>query len=111
MAQRVIEWGQHTLKGLRLTVSLWEPAKDGATRREPNDSQEPICTIEVTGIDRSLDREALVLYFENYKRSGGDLIQDIYIDDDHRTAFITFQEAEGRKFDILTCQITDFSLR
>ncbi len=53
-------------------------------------------TIIVQGIDSSITKEMLELFFENRKRSGGDEIQNIRIDQTTSTARITFSECGGK---------------
>ena len=52
------------------------------------------CAIVVTGL-RSLDDEILDLYFTNDGRSGGGVIENLYLDNDNQRAVITFASAAG----------------
>ena len=98
-AVRILAHSPHQLCGRELNISLVDDAADsnGIVTDEAtgNDSKALSCAIEVRDIAPSAQREILLMFFQNRKRSaGGEIEQLIYHDEEHR-AVITFTSPEG----------------
>ena len=56
----------------------------------------PQCTVRVNGLPKSCSQEFLQLYFENYKKSGGDTLTEIEYNEGDEMAYLTFETEEGK---------------
>ena len=52
-------------------------------------------TIEVHGLDPSTTAEAIQMFFENERRSGGGDVDNVQLDPDTHVAYITFHSRDG----------------
>ena len=52
-------------------------------------------TIEVRGINTSTTDDAIEMFFESKRRSGGDTVEKITRDTDNNVAYVTFENAQG----------------
>ena len=52
-------------------------------------------TIKVSGIKSSSTDDAIELFFESKRHSGGGAVEHIQRDKDKTTAYVTFEKAEG----------------
>lgn len=52
-------------------------------------------TIEVHGLRPSTTSDAIQLFFENKRRSGGDIIDEVKMDADNTVAYVTFHTPGG----------------
>ena len=62
----------------------------------------PVCgaswdgrSIEVRGLDPSTSYDAVQLFIESKRRSGGDAVEHMRLDRDHDVAYVTFESSEG----------------
>ena len=91
--------GKHTLDGCSLTVSdniQQARLKKAMPLKEQEPESERSRVIRVTGISPKTTKDALLNFFENTRRSGGDEIEEIQNDLDEMIAEITFCSAEGK---------------
>ena len=107
VAKRIVEREQHKIGNKTIAVTLHEP-KD-KTRRQCSSShsdeeESPLCTVKVSGISKVESMETLQLYFENSKRSGGGALVEFEVYKEDDTAFLTFEEEQGRIYLGLTNQ-------
>ena len=100
-AVRVVGHCPHQLCDHELNISLVNAdiADDGGIFADEDDGSDTLvavsCAIEVRDIATSATAEILELFFQNRKRSGGDVIEEMtYCDEEHR-AVITFASTEG----------------
>ena len=52
-------------------------------------------TIEVRGLHPSTTSDAIRLFFENQRKSGGDMVDEVKVDSDNSVAYVTFHKREG----------------
>jgi len=52
-------------------------------------------TIEVHGLHHSTSRDAITLFFESKRRSGGNIVEDVDLDTDNDIAYVTFENPGG----------------
>ena len=52
-------------------------------------------TIEVHGLNSSTTYDAIELFFESKRRSGGDAVEDVYLDTDNSIAYVMFESPQG----------------
>ena len=52
-------------------------------------------TIKVSGIQPSSTKDAIEMFFESKRHSGGDTVSSIQRDKDKTTAYVTFENAGG----------------
>ena len=52
-------------------------------------------TIEVHGLDPSTTAEAIQMFFENERRSGGGDVDNVQLDSDDNVAYVTFHSRDG----------------
>ena len=52
-------------------------------------------TIEVHGLHPSTSHDAIELFFESKRRSGGDVVEHMQLDNDKNIAYVTFESPEG----------------
>ena len=52
-------------------------------------------TIEVHGLLHSTSRDAIILFFESKRRSGGDIVENVDLDTDNDIAYVTFENPGG----------------
>ena len=52
-------------------------------------------TIEVHGLRPSTFYDAIVLFFEDKHRSGGNAVKHMQLDNDNNIAYVTFESPEG----------------
>ena len=81
VAESVLRAPELRLEGATLTVSSVE-VWDGKT-------------IEVHGLNPSSSRDAIELFFESKRRSGGGTVEQVEIDTVNSIAFVTFESPEG----------------
>ena len=81
VAQAVLSMPQLQLEGVTLTACP-VPRWDGRT-------------IEVHGLHPSTTYDAIELFFESKRRSGGDAVEDVYLDTDNSIAYVMFESAQG----------------
>ena len=86
MAKSVVEKDKHTLNGdnLEVTKEIAEKHKEAAK------------TIMVTCLAAKTTEDSLWNYFENERRSGGGAVESVTIQHDTGTAFVTFEDADGK---------------
>ena len=86
MAKSVVEKDKHTLNGayLEVTKEMAEKHKEAAK------------TIMVTCLAPKTTEDSLWNYFENERRSGGGAVESVTIQHDTGTAFVTFEDADGK---------------
>ena len=85
MANRVVEKDKHILNGANLQV----------TKEMAEKHKEAAKTILVTCLAAKTTKDALRNYFEN-QRSGGGAVESVDIQHDTGTAFVTFEDANGK---------------
>ena len=83
MSERVCRQS-HTLTEMTLNVTLLES--------QPNIA---VCAVQASGILFSHSRELISLYFESNKRSGGGMIDDLFVDHEEGIAVVTFASADS----------------
>ena len=83
MAKSVVEKDKHTLNGANLEVTK-EKHKEAAK------------TIMVTCLAAKTTEDSLWNYFENPRRSGGGAVESVNIQHETGTAFVTFEDADGK---------------
>ena len=81
VAESVLRAPELKLEGATLTVSPVE-VWDGKT-------------IEVHGLNPSSSSDAIELFFENKRRSGGGTVEHMELDTVNSIAFVTFESPEG----------------
>ena len=86
MAKRVVEKDKHTLNGATLEV----------TKEMSHKHKEAAKTIMVTCLATKTTEDSLLNYFENRRRSGGGAVESVNIQHDTGTAFVTFEDADGK---------------
>ena len=86
MAKRVVEKDKHTLNGANLEV----------TKETSEKHKEAAKTIMVTCLAEKTTEDSLWNYFENERRSGGGAVESVNIQHDTGTAFVTFEDADGK---------------
>ena len=79
-ADNVVEMSGLTLDGAVLTVVPVRTSWDGRS-------------IEVRGLHPSTSYDAVQLFFESKRRSGGDAVEHMRLDGD--VAYVTFESSEG----------------
>ena len=86
MAKSVAEKDKHTLNGdnLEVTKEMAEKHKEAAK------------TIMVTCLAAKTTEDSLWNYFENPRRSGGGAVESVNIQHETGTAFVTFEDADGK---------------
>ncbi|XP_053407780.1 protein mono-ADP-ribosyltransferase PARP14-like isoform X2 [Mercenaria mercenaria] len=99
VAKRVEERGNHVVNKETLTVRLHTPDDKSKRLDKPEetveDKPETSRTIKVKGVDKSVSRDTVELYFENTKRSGGGDIESIQSDEEEEDVlFITFKDKQ-----------------
>ena len=52
-------------------------------------------SIEVHGLHPSTSYDAIQLFFESKRRSGGDAVEHMRLDRDTHVAYVTFESSEG----------------
>ena len=52
-------------------------------------------TIEVHGLDPSTTGEAIQMFFENERRSGGGDVDNVQLDPDSNVVYVTFHSRDG----------------
>ena len=52
-------------------------------------------TIEVHGLCPTTLYDAIMLFFESKRRSGGDAVEHVQLDNDNNIAYVTFESSEG----------------
>lgn len=83
VANRVIQREKHVLNGATLDVSTEMP--------------DNCKTIMVTGLSSITTKDSLWNYFENTRRSGGGCVESVEIQRDNGLAFVTFEDASGKR--------------
>ena len=86
MAKRVVEKDKHILNGANLEV----------TKEMSEEHKEAAKTIMVTCLAAKTSKDSLWNYFENQRRSGGGEVESVTIQRDTGTAFVTFEDADGK---------------
>ena len=86
MAKSVVEKDKHTLNGANLEV----------TKEMAEKHKEAAKTIMVTCLAAKTTEDSLWNYFENERRSGGGAVESVTIQHDTGTAFVTFEDADGK---------------
>ena len=86
MAKRVVEKDKHTLNGATLEV----------TKEMSQKHKEAVKTIMVTCLATKTTEDSLWNYFENGRRSGGGAVESVTIQRETGTAFVTFEDANGK---------------
>ena len=86
MAKSVVEKDKHTLNGANLEV----------TKEVAEKHKEAAKTIMVTCLAAKTTEDSLWNYFENERRSGGGAVESVTIQHDTGTAFVTFEDADGK---------------
>ena len=86
MANRVVEKDKHILNGANLEV----------TKEMAEKHKEAAKTILVTCLAAKTTEDSLWNYFENQRRSGGGAVESVDIQHDTGTAFVTFEDANGK---------------
>ena len=77
---------------------------DSGSSGAPRDSRaEDTSSVRVQGLPPDVDQEKLSLYFESSRKSGGGTVEDVKLERETGTAFITFQEPQGICCLIITC--------
>ena len=74
----------HQLSNVTLDVTMLESQPDV-----------DVCAVQLSGITSSHTKDLITLYFENSKRSGGGLIDEVIVDADKGTAVITFASSQS----------------
>ena len=99
MTKRVVEKDKHILNGatVEVTTEMSEKHKEAAK------------TIMVTFLAAKTTEDSLWNYFENERRSGGGAVESVNIQRDTGTAFVTFEDANGKSFCCLPCSKTSVS--
>lgn len=87
VANRVIQHEKHVLNGATLDVSI--------------EMSETSKTILVTGLSSQTTKDSLWNYFENTRRSGGGYVESVEIQRDNGVAFVTFEDASGKRPSVL----------
>ena len=77
--------------GLRLDGALLEVSAVQPTAQLVWDQK----TIKVHGLDPTTSYDAIQLFFESKRRSGGDVVEDMQLDPESNVAFVTFENPEG----------------
>ena len=83
---------QHSLDGTLVTVALSRNSPVGIPDEE---KMEESRTIEVIGLASTTDKDAIINFFENTRRSGGGDISDVEIVTEKGCAVVTFLLAES----------------
>ena len=52
-------------------------------------------TIEVHGLDPSITHDAILMFFESMRRSGGGAVDNVQFDPDSNVAYVTFHSPDG----------------
>ena len=99
MAKRVVEKDKHIFNGANLEV----------TKEMAEKLKEASRTIMVTCLAAKTTEDSLWNYFENQRRSGGGAVESVNIQHDTGTAFVTFEDADGKSFCCLPCSKTPVS--
>ena len=86
MAKRVVEKDKHILNGANLEV----------TKEMAEKHKEAAKTITITCLAAKTTEDSLWNYFENKRRSGGGAVESVTIQRDTDTAFVTFEDANGK---------------
>lgn len=60
------------------------------------ESSGSICTIEVSGINDTTSKDSIEFYFDNIKRSGGGVVQEVKGDVEDGVLLITFENEESK---------------
>jgi len=97
VAARVLQKAQHLLTGIQLQVSPFNSSNKSllSVVDTQYDKTQLSCAIIVQGLTPAASREMIMLLFENRKRSGGGLIEElVYVAEEGR-AVITFESPDG----------------
>ena len=86
VAKRFGEKDKHSLNGANLEV----------TKEMSEKHKEAAKTITVTCLAAKTTEDSLWNYFENERRSGGGAVESVTIQHDTGTAFVTFEDADGK---------------
>ncbi|XP_045190679.2 uncharacterized protein LOC123547554 [Mercenaria mercenaria] len=113
VAKRVEERGNHVVNKETLTVKLHTPNNKSKRSDKPEetveDKPETSGTIKVKGVDKSVSRDTVELYFENTKRSGGGDIDNVQSDEEEEDVlYITFKDKHGKSILCLVLENPQF---
>ena len=86
MAKRVVEKDKHSLNGANFEV----------TKEMAEKHKEAAKTIMVTCLAPKTTEDSLLNYFKNQRRSGGGAVESVNIQHETGTAFVTFEDADGK---------------
>ncbi len=88
----VVQQNKHALDGVTLSVTACNNTCSVPYKDEAQESR----TIEVTGLAATTTKDAITMFFENTRRSGGGEVEHVDFTPDHGIAVVTFVKAESK---------------